>query len=98
MRDQPEEAARVAQKMIKLDPKIGTSAVRSMREAIPATDPGGAPEAVIQEYLLDNAELTGMTVEDTKRVKIPDVISMKLLREAQEDLGISCKGGYGCKK
>ena len=98
MRDQPEEAARIAQKMIKLDPTIGASAVRSMREAIPAADPGGAPEAVIQEYLLDNAELTGMTVEEAKRVKIPDVISMKLLREAQEDLGIFCKGGYGCKK
>jgi NitT/TauT family transport system substrate-binding protein len=98
MRDQPEEAARIAQKMIKLDPTIGASAVRSMREAIPAADPGGAPEAVIQEYLLDNAELTGMTVEEAKRVKISDVISMKLLREAQEDLGIFCKGGYGCKK
>jgi NitT/TauT family transport system substrate-binding protein len=98
IRDQPEEAARIAQKKIKLDPKIGVAAVRSMRDAIPAGDPGGAPEAVIHEYLLDNAELTGLTADEAKRVKIPDVISMKLLREAQEDLGIFCKGGYGCKK
>jgi NitT/TauT family transport system substrate-binding protein len=98
IRDQPEEAARIAQKMIKLDSKISVSAVRSMSDAITASDPGGAPEAVMREYLIDNAELTGMTVEETKRVKIPDVISMRPLREAQEELGIVCKGGYGCKK
>lgn len=98
IRDQPEEAARIAQKVIRLDPKIGPSVVRSMREAIGPTDPGGFPEAVMREWILENAELTGITAEEAKRVKITDVASVKLLREVQEEMGIVCEGGYGCKK
>lgn len=98
IRDQPEEAARIAQKVIRLDPKIGPSVVRSMREAIGPTDPGGFPEAVMREWILENAELTGITAEEAKRVKITDVASVKLLREVQEEMGIVCDGGYGCKK
>ncbi len=97
MRDQPEEAARIAQKIIGLDAKIAVSAVPGMREAISLTDPGGFPEAVMREYILENAGLTGLTVEEAKQVKIADVASVKLLREVQEEMGIVCKGGYGCK-
>lgn len=98
LRDQPEEAARIAQKFIGLDPKIGLSAVRNMREAIGSTDPGGFPEAVMREWILENAEIAGVTAEDAKRVKVPDVANLKLLREVQEELGIVCEGGYGCKR
>lgn len=98
MRDQPEEAARIAQKVIGLDARIGVLAVRSMREAIGAADPGGFPEAVMREWILENAELTGMTAERAKQIKITDVASVRLLREVQEETGILCEGGYGCKK
>lgn len=98
IRDQPEEAARIAQKVIGLDAKIGLSVVRSMREAIGATDPGGFPEAVMREWIVENAELTGIAAEEAKRVKIADVASVRLLREVQEEMGIVCEGGYGCKK
>jgi ABC-type nitrate/sulfonate/bicarbonate transport system substrate-binding protein len=98
IRDQPEEAARIAQKVIRLDPKNGPSVVRTMRDAIGPTDPGGFPEAVMREWILENAELTGITAEEAKRLKIADVASVKLLREVQEEMGIVCEGGYGCKK
>lgn len=98
IRDQSEEAARIAQKVIGLDPKIALVVVRTMREAIGSSDPGGFPEAVMREWILENAELTGITAEEAKRVKITDVASVKLLREVQEEMGIVCEGGYGCKK
>lgn len=98
IRDQSEEAARIAQKVIGLDPKIALVVVRTMREAIGSSDPGGFPEAVMREWILENAELTGITAEEAKRVKIADVASVKLLREVQEEMGIVCEGGYGCKK
>lgn len=98
IRDQPEEAARIAQKVIGLDAKIGLPAVRNMKDAISSSDPGGFPEAVMREWILENAELTGITVEGAKRVKIADVASVKLLREVQEEVGIVCERGYGCKK
>jgi len=98
IRDQPDEAARIAQKVIRLDAKIGPAVVRHMREAIGPTDPGGFPEAVMREWILENAELTGMTAEEASRVKITDVASVRLLREIQEEMGIVCEGGFGCKK
>ncbi|MGH7816849.1 MAG: ABC transporter substrate-binding protein [Candidatus Binatia bacterium] len=98
VRDQAEEAARIAQKMIGLDAKIGLSAVRNIRDAIGAADPGGFPEAVMREWMIENAEIAGVTVDDAKRVKITDVADLKALREAQEQLGILCEGGYGCRK
>jgi hypothetical protein len=52
----------------------------------------------MREWILENAELTGITVEGAKRVKIADVASVKLLREVQEEVGIVCERGYGCKK
>ena len=69
-----------------------------MREAIGPADPGGFPEAVMREWILENAELTGMTAEEASRVKITDVASVRLLREIQEEMGIVCEGGFGCKK
>jgi hypothetical protein len=39
-----------------------------------------------------------MTAEEASRVKITDVASVRLLREIQEEMGIVCEGGFGCKK
>lgn len=98
LRDQPQEAARVAERKIGLDAQVASSAVTNMIEAVGAKDPGGFSEAVMGEWIIDNAELAGVTSEEAKRLKITDVAEVRPLREAQEELGIRCESGYGCKK
>ncbi|HEY7165848.1 MAG TPA: ABC transporter substrate-binding protein [Candidatus Binatia bacterium] len=94
-REQPQQAARVAEKVFGMKPEIATSAVRNTIPAISAKDPGGFTDVGITQFILQNAKAMSVRAED---VRIPDVADLTLLREVQRELGIMCEGGYGCKK
>lgn len=52
----------------------------------------------MREFLLEDAQFVGLKAEEANKTKIPDVADMKPLREMQEELGIVCERGYGCKR
>jgi NitT/TauT family transport system substrate-binding protein len=92
-RDQPQAAAQAAQKSLGLEGKTALSAARAIAGAISVTDPGGFSEGGMRAWIADNAKNAGRKDDD---VKITDVSDVRLLREAQQELGIRCEGGYGC--
>jgi hypothetical protein len=57
-------------------------------------DPGGFTEKGIRLNIAESAKRVGI---DPERVKIPDLVDVTFLREAQRDLGIQCRGGYLCR-
>jgi len=94
-REQPQVAARVAEKTFGMKPEIALSAVRNTIPSISAKDPGGFTETGISQFILQNAKQVGVKAEE---VRITDIADLTLLREVQKELGISCEGGYGCRK
>lgn len=94
-REQPQEAARVAEKSLGMDGKVALVAVQNVLGAISSKDPGGFTEAGMREWIVENAEAVNRKPEE---IKITHVADLTLLREVQEEMGIICEGGYGCKK
>lgn len=94
-REQPQAAARVAEKIFGMKPEIALSAVRNTIPSISARDPGGFTETGINQFILQNAKPIGVKPEE---VRIADIADLTLLREVQKELGISCEGGYGCRR
>jgi ABC-type nitrate/sulfonate/bicarbonate transport system substrate-binding protein len=94
-RDQPEMAARVAEKALGMDGKAALSAVRAIVGAISAKDPGGFSESGMRAWITDNATTAGRKIDE---VKISELADLRLLREVQRGLGIHCEGGYECGK
>jgi ABC-type nitrate/sulfonate/bicarbonate transport system substrate-binding protein len=94
-RDQPQAAAQVAEKVLGMDAKAALAAVRTIVGAISAKDPGGFSESSMLAWIADNAPSAGRKSES---VKTSDVADLRLLREAQQELGIRCEGGYECGK
>jgi ABC-type nitrate/sulfonate/bicarbonate transport system substrate-binding protein len=94
-RNKPEEVARVAEKIFRLDAKVALSAVQNVVGAIGSQDPGGFTEEGMNEWILQNAKILERASE---QIKITDVADITLLREAQRELGLLCEGGYGCSK
>jgi NitT/TauT family transport system substrate-binding protein len=94
-RDQPEEAARVAERALGMDRKAALSAVRAIVGAISAKDPGGFSESGMRAWITDNATTAGRKIDE---VKISELADLRLLREVQRGLGIHCEGGYECGK
>jgi NitT/TauT family transport system substrate-binding protein len=94
-RDQPEEAARVAEKMFSMDRQIAFEAVKNIKGAISSKDPGGFSEQGMREWILGSAKRVKRNPVD---VNIEDVASVTVLREVQREMGIMCEGGYGCSK
>ena len=92
-RDQPDVAARVAEKALGLEGKAALSAARSIVGAISVKDPGGFTEAGMRAWIADNAISAGRKIDE---VKISEVADLRLLREVQQELGIRCEGGYEC--
>lgn len=92
-RDQPQAAAQVAEKTLALEAKAALSAARAVVGAVSAKDPGGFTEAGMRAWIADNAKNAGRKDDD---VKVTDIADVRLLREAQQELGIRCEGGYGC--
>jgi hypothetical protein len=93
-RDQPQVAAQVAEKTLALEAKAAVSAARAIVGAISVKDPGGFTDAGMRAWIADNAKNAGRKDD----VRITDIAEVRLLREAQQELGIRCEGGYGCGK
>jgi len=92
-RDQPQAAAQVAEKALALEGKAALSAARAIVGAISVKDPGGFTDSGMRAWIADNAKNAGRKDDE---VKVADIADLRLLREAQQELGIRCEGGYGC--
>lgn len=94
IRKNPEEAAQVAAKELKISPDIALGATKLLLPAISADDPGGFTDRGMRL----NMELAGGRIGiDTNKVAIAQVADVSLLREAQRELGIQCRDGYQCR-
>ena len=93
MRQNPEEAAQIAAKELKLDREVGREALRQALNFMSLDDPGGCTEQGIRLQVQYSGERMGM---DPEKVKSTDVADFTLLREVQRELGIHCRGGYQC--
>ncbi|MGH7765927.1 MAG: ABC transporter substrate-binding protein, partial [Candidatus Binatia bacterium] len=92
-RDQPQAAAEIAEKALALDRRVALSAARAIAGAISVKDPGGFTDAGMRAWIADNAKNAGRKDDE---VNVSDIADIRLLREAQQELGIGCEGGYGC--
>lgn len=93
IRQNPEEAALVASKELKLNHEVAGEAIRQALGFMSADDPGGFTERGIRLHIQYSAARTNV---DPEKVKITDVADATLLREVQRELGIQCRGGYLC--
>lgn len=93
MRQNPEEAAQVAAKELKLDRDVAREAIKQAATFMSADDPGGCTEEGIRLQIKYSVERMGT---DPDKVKTSTVADFTLLREAQRELGIHCRGGYQC--
>jgi ABC-type nitrate/sulfonate/bicarbonate transport system substrate-binding protein len=93
IRQNPDEAAQVAAKELKLNPDVAREAIRQSIPFLTPDDPGGFTERGIRLHIQYSAARTGV---DPEKVKIADVADAALLREVQREMGIQCRGGYLC--
>lgn len=93
IRDHPDEAAQLAAKELKLDNNVAREAIGQAADFINPKDPGGFTETGMRSLIQYTAERVGI---DPGKVKIADVAEVTLLRDAQQELGIYCRGGYLC--
>ena len=94
IRQNPDDAAKVAEKDFKTDPQISREAVRQALSFMNPDDPGGFTEKGIRLNIAESAKRVGV---DPEKVKIPDLVDVNFLRDAQRELGIQCRGGYLCR-
>jgi len=94
MRQNPEEAAQIAAKELKLDREVAREATKQALSFMSAEDPGGCTEQGIRLQIQYSSERLGIEPE---KVKTADVADFTLLREVQRELGIHCRGGYQCQ-
>jgi NitT/TauT family transport system substrate-binding protein len=94
IRKNPEEAAQVAAKELKLAPEVALGATKLLMPVISADDPGGFTENGMRLNLEYSASRQG---GDASKVPITQVADVSLLREVQREMGIRCKDGYQCK-
>jgi NitT/TauT family transport system substrate-binding protein len=92
--DNPQAAADIAARELKLEPSLANRAVELILPAISTDDLGG----FTQDALILN---TQQDLEALKRTDDPlplgtRVHDITLLRQAQQELGLPCKGGYKC--
>jgi ABC-type nitrate/sulfonate/bicarbonate transport system substrate-binding protein len=94
IRKNPEDAAQVAAKELRLTPEVALRATKLLLPAISADDPGGFTENAMRLNLEYSASRQG---GDASKVAITQVADVNLLREVQREMGIRCKDGYQCK-
>jgi NitT/TauT family transport system substrate-binding protein len=94
IRKNPEDAAQVAAKELKLTPEVALGATKLLMPLIGADDPGGFTENGMRLNLEYSASRQG---GDAGKVAITQVADVNLLREVQREMGIRCKDGYQCK-
>ena len=90
----PEDAAQVAAKELKLAPEVALAATKLLLPMISTDDPGGFTESSMRLNLEYSASRQG---GDANKVPITQVTDVSLLREVQREMGIRCKDGYQCK-
>ena len=90
----PEDAAQVAAKELKLAPEVALGATKLLMPLISTDDPGGFTEKGMRLNLEYSASRQG---GDSSKVAITQVADVNLLREVQREMGIRCKDGYQCK-
>jgi len=95
MRQNPDEAAQIAANELKLDREVAREATKQALSFMSAEDPGGCTEQGIRLQIQYSSERLGI---DPEKVKTADVADFTLLREAQRELGINCRGGYQCQQ
>jgi len=93
MRQNPEEAAQIAAKELKLDRDVARDATKQALTFMSSDDPGGCTEQGIRLQIQYSSERLGI---DPEKVKTAEVADFTLLREAQRELGIFCRSGYQC--
>ncbi len=94
MRQNPEEAAQIAAKELKLDREVAREALKQALGFMSADDPGGCTEQGLRLQIQYSGERSGI---DPEKVKTADVADFTSLREVQRELGIYCRGGYQCQ-
>ena len=94
IRKNPDDAAQVAAKELKLTPEVALGATKLLLPVISADDPGGFTENSMRLNLEYSASRQG---GDAGKVPIAQVADVSLLREVQREMGIRCKDGYQCK-
>ena len=94
IRKNPEDAAQVAAKELKLAPEVALGAIKLLNPVISVDDPGGFTENGMRLNLEYSASRQG---GDASKVPITQVADVSLLREVQREMGIRCKDGYQCK-
>lgn len=93
MTEHPRETAAIAAKAYQLDPQLAQLAIPPVIQAIDPNDFGGFTDKGIQLEVENNkAALKG----DYKTTDLAQLIDLSLLHQAQKDVGVPCKGGYGC--
>jgi ABC-type nitrate/sulfonate/bicarbonate transport system substrate-binding protein len=93
IRQNPEQAAAVASKELKVDSETALTAIKLIAPAISADDPGGFTEKAMRFHLEHSAGQAGV---EAKNVRIADIADVSLLRAVQREAGIQCKEGYLC--
>jgi ABC-type nitrate/sulfonate/bicarbonate transport system substrate-binding protein len=94
IRQNPEDAAQVAAKELKLAPEIALAAIKLILPVLSGDDPGGFTEAGMRLNLEYGASRQG---GDAGKVPIAQVADLSLLREVQREMGIRCEDGYQCR-
>jgi ABC-type nitrate/sulfonate/bicarbonate transport system substrate-binding protein len=93
IRQRPDEAAQIAAKDLKISPEVAREATRQVLQFMYPDDPGGFTEKGMRVYLQQTAPRLGV---DPDRVAIAQIADLSFLREAQREMGIQCRDGYGC--
>jgi hypothetical protein len=78
-----------------LDRDVAREATKQALTFMSVEDPGGCTEQGIRLQIQYSSERLGI---DPEKVKTADVADFTLLREAQRELGIYCRGGYQCQQ
>src|SRR5215471_10018896 len=93
IRQNPEEAAQIAAKELKVSPDVALAATKLLLPLLSGDDPGGFTEARMRLNLEYGASRQG---GEGGKVPIAQVADLSLLREVQREMGIRCKDGYQC--
>jgi len=93
MVEHPQETEAIAAKSYSLDPQLAHLGISSVIQAIDPNDFGGfSDEGIKLEIANDSAALKG----DFKTNDISRLVDLSILHEAQKQVGVPCKSGYGC--
>jgi NitT/TauT family transport system substrate-binding protein len=93
VRQQPDEAAKIAAQELKLELGVSKEAIKQALSFMSSDDPGGSTEKGMRAHIQYSAPRLGV---DPDKVPISQVADLSLLREVQRELGIYCRDGYLC--